>query len=322
MIQFDPPFFRIHSADEQDFYSILAQVTPHNTCFEYHWPYIIQATRGRGYVYKADKSRIYFYVRNFADLNELIVVKMIGNCMLGLACLQKYASAPKYKLIIKNVPQEDLDYWKALGYCQKQSPWSNYSLSDDNSYPECIYTLEALALMHCKLKPGQVRMCRASYAQEIRKYLRFRRICVAPYDPTLHKNTVYRLLIENAEFLQNKGIDSRENVIDAHKFVFIDTLLHTVRLVHLENDTIVGFNYLTVINNTIFGNALIHKNESHLMSYCMWQGFYHLYCTFDKSTLYFVTLQGSETAGQYYWKQGFAPIKEISKIHVEWKPST
>jgi hypothetical protein len=313
-------FTAIIAADELDFYTMLHQRNDTSPCFENHWPYILQATRGRGYVYKNADTRIYFYTRNNGKHDELIMVNMLGHCLPGLKLLQKYVQKNNLKLILKNIPRADLDYWQRLGYTEKKEPWSSYSQHDDNSFPECIYTLESLALMHLPLQPGQIRQCRASHAQEIRKYLRTRKIQVIPYERATHQEVVYHLLTESAEFLHHKGVDSRENVIDAHRFVFLDHLLHAVRLVHVEDGTIVGFNYLTVVNNTIYGNALIHNNESNLMRFCMWQGFNYLYNTLDQSQRYIVTIQGSETAGQYYWKKGFAPIKEISKTHLIWWP--
>lgn len=77
-------------------------------------------------------------------------------------------------------------------------------------------------------------------------------------------------------YLQKKRVDSKQNIIDAHMFVFCDDLLYKIRLIYIENWDIIGFNYVTVIDNTIFGNALIHKNLSDLLRFLVWQGFNYL----------------------------------------------
>ena len=119
------------------------------------------------------------------------------------------------------------------------------------------------------------------------------------------------------KFLEDKGVDSMKNVIDAHIFVFNDDMQHMLRLVHIENDCIIGFNYFTVLNNEIFGNAMIHKNEANLMRFLGWQGFNYAYNHLDKNKTYYVTLQGSENSGQNNFKKGFATFLEISKTHIE-----
>lgn len=296
--------------DEADFYEILDASDVDRSRFENHWPYIIQATRKSGFVYKMGQSRIYSYFRD----DELVVVNCFGSDCAQV--LKNYAHLNLIPVCIKNVSLTDLTFWESHGFKEKVSSWSNYSLRDDNSYPECIYDLRTLAQAHIPVKVGETRTCRASHANRLRKFIRDRAIIIQDYQPSIHCDAVVQLLNSNAEFLESKGMESMQNVIDAHQFVFDDDLQHKRRLVHIENNVVIGFNYLTVIQNVIFGNAIIHQNETDLMRYLVWQGFNHLYQSLDRTVDYFVTMQGCEHEGQYHWKQGFSPVREVTKTHV------
>lgn len=301
-------------SDEADFYEALQSSPVDKTRFENHWPYIIQATRNSGFVYKENRTRIYYYLRS---IRELVVVNILSDDKAGaLSVLKRYAIENNLALCVKNIPVQDLPYWENSGYREAQRAWNDYSSKDDNSYPECIYDLKVIAEAHLPVKPNHIRACRETHSNRLRKFLRERDIHVRPYEPELHREAVYKLLVENAEFLHQKGVDSRQNVIDAHMFVFDDRLLHKVRLVHMENGCILGFNYITVVDDTIFGNALIHKNSSDLMRFLVWQGFNYLSNHLEPHKRYLVTLQGSENKGQYHWKKGFSPLRENVKTHI------
>jgi hypothetical protein len=311
---------KIEQSDEIDFYDMLQLSGIDTARFENHWPYVIQATRNTGFVYKANQTRIYYYFREIYNCLELVVVNFFGlEKIKGLSLLREYAIEENISLCIKNILVQDLPYWENLGYCEKKTNWNDYSTKDDNSFPECIYDLKVIAEANLPVTPPRVRTCRASHANRLRKFLKERNIQAKEYKPKLHKDIVYKLLVENAEFLQKKMVDSKQNIIDAHMFVFNDELLHKVRLLHTENDVILGFNYITVVNNIIFGNALIHKNLPDLMRFLVWQGFNYLYNQVDQNKQYYVTLQGSENNGQYNWKKGFSPLKEVLKTHITYK---
>lgn len=310
----------IEPSDEVDFYNMLQVSGIDRMRFENHWPYILQATRNSGFVYKDNHTRIYYYFRHIHRTDELVVVNCFGpNTAKGLSILKDYTIENHMSLCIKNILVQNLPYWEKLGYHEKKTHWNQYSSKDDNSCPEFIYDLKVIAEAHLPVTEGQIRSCRASHANRLRKFLRERNIVVKPYDPKLHKNVVYNLLVDNADFLEKKGVDSKQNVIDAHNFVFNDELLYKKRLIHVENNTILGFNYITVINDIIFGNALIHKNLPDLMRFLVWQGFNYVYKQLEPHKKYYVSLQGSENIGQYHWKKGFAPIKEILKTHITYQ---
>lgn len=317
MLNLHAPDLKITVQDEIDFYTILRQSPTDRSCFENHWPYIIQATRARGFVYKHQDTRIYYYFRDTKSVRELVVVNMLGSQKESmLAVFKECAMKNQLNLCVKNIPVAEIPHWQTLGFCEKKEPWSQFSVRDDNSFPECIYDLETLARAHEVVPSGHKRQCRASHAQGLRKFLRERDIQLVPYDRAVHKDAIYQMLLDNAQFLENKGVDSKQNVIDAHLFVFEDDVLYKERLVSLEHGHIVGFNYITVFDDALFGNALIHKNQSGLMRFLIWQGFNYLYNQLDKNKKYTVTFQGSEKPGQYHWKRGFAPLREIHKIHI------
>lgn len=310
---------RIVRADEVDFYNMIGLSTSHNEDFENHWPYIIQATRNSGFVYKENETRVYFYIRDVC--NELVVVNFFGiEKFKVLSELKTLAFENNMSFCIKNIPIQQIAFWNNLGYCEKEIAWNAYSSKDDNTFPECIYDLQSIAEAHLPVEPGHIRGCRASHARKLRKFLRERDIQIKEYDPKLHKDVIYNLLVKNAEFLEQKGVDSKKNVIDAHMFIFNNNLLHKRRLLHIENGNILGFYYITIVNDMIFANALIHVISSDLMRFLVWQGLNYLYNQLDKNKKYYVDLQGSENSGQYNWKKGFSsPIKEMLKTHITCK---
>ena len=66
---------RIEQTDEADFYTMINRQNVCKTRFENHWPYILQATRNCGFVYKDGETRIYYFIRNSSDL---VVVNCFG----------------------------------------------------------------------------------------------------------------------------------------------------------------------------------------------------------------------------------------------------
>ncbi len=112
-----PDVKHIVRLDEIDFYHVLSNAAVDLSRFENHWPYIIQATRGRGFVYKKNKTRIYFYFREVPKSMELVIVNLFGKeISTGLELLQSYAQFNKIVNRIKNISFEDLETWKQSGY--------------------------------------------------------------------------------------------------------------------------------------------------------------------------------------------------------------
>lgn len=307
----------IDDNDENDFYYSLRFSDVDQKRFENNWPYIIQATRGTGYIYKVNNTRVYFYIRTIENKLELVVVNQFGPEKIDLLKnLKKFVITYQLHLCIKNIAATEISYWLKFGFIEKKTKWNTFSQKDDNSFPECVYELSAIALAHLPIQPGKQRLCRASHANKLRQFLKRRIILLEQYVPERHRALVEQLLKDNADFLEHKGVDTQQNVIAAHQFIFDDYISHKVRLISVENNVVIGFNYVTVVDNVIYGNALIHRSEPDLMRFLVWQGFHYLYHQLNQAQQYYVTLQGSEQLGQYKWKKGFAPLTEVEKIHL------
>lgn len=309
----------INSYDEEDFYNCLNLSSKDKRCFENHWCYIIQSTRMRGKVLKLSTTRIYFYEKTQVNQRILVVVNYFGEVLLkAMRRLQHHARGLGLSIIIKNVVTDDVKFWQSLGFCERKERWSPFSYRDDNSYPELFYNLKTIALAHHRVPAGEKRQSRASHANRIRKFISSRNIIIREYNKSTDRDCVEKLLYSNAEFLEDKAVDSAQNIIDAHWFVFDNSIKYKKRLIHQEGEKIIGFNYITIIKNVLYGDAIIHINESDLMRFLVWQGFHYLYKQLDTSSSYSVTLQGSENIGQSHWKRGFAPINQVFKTHLEW----
>lgn len=218
------PIFPILAEDEEDFYDCLSHNKTTPLAFENNWPYIIQATRYRGYKYKKGNSIVYFYFKNLNFTSPVVFVNYLGPESVDLCLkLTELFNSVKINVLIKNVDTKDLEQWKKSGFSETTSPWNSCSLRDDNSFPDYIYDCERIANAHTprKANDGSISPIKRLSGRVLRKFIREREILIEPYIPNLKGEIeIRRMLDKSARYLEAKGTDLYQNVIDAHIFVF------------------------------------------------------------------------------------------------------
>ena len=311
---------KITAKDEALFYDFVRSYSVDKCSFENNWSYIIQATRGKGYKYQLDRSVVYFYFREAND--SLVIVNCLGKNSLDMVTeLALLVKEIGIITIVKNVLISELEKWENKGYKETIAPWSPYSFRDDNTFPEQVYSFTDIANCHLKRKKNEPksRSCRKDTSRLIRKFIKERSIIALDYDRTKHKDIINKLLVNYANYLDNKGVDSSENVYAAHQFIFNEEIKNKTRIVHVEAEKIKGFSYLTLVDNVLFFNAIINENESNIMRFILWQALNFIKENFKNNCCpQYLCLQGSEISGQDFWKRSFACIRSIHKTHVYW----
>ena len=150
----------------------------------------------------------------------------------------------------------------------------------------------------------------------IRKLSKESNYVFVPYTD-LFKNDGLKLLEKNSEYLENKGVDFKNEVMRAHQFVFDDNIKNKTILAILEDNRLIGLAFLTQVGDNLFFNAIINENKSNLMRFLLWKSVVH-YCECleeEKRPLY-LALQGSENEGQTKWKVFFSPLRTIHRTHL------
>ena len=302
---------KINENSEELFYNYIKTSDIDRSSFSYNWPYVVQATRNNGFYYHTDLAIIYFYLRKNANVSpypyNLVVINHLG----------QYSEQSVYELaeaaqklcigsVVKNVDLEKIALWRDLNFHETEKPWSHYSFRDDNSFPEFVYDIKKYVTLKFN------RTTRAS----IKKFLNEKNYIFLPYNDSF-KNDGLQLLQENAEYLENKGVDFKHEVFLAHRFVFDDSIKNKVVFAILEENHLIGMSFLTHFQENLFFNAIINQNKPNLMRFLLWKSVAHYCATLeeDKKPLY-LALQGSENEGQNRWKSFFHPIRSIYRTHV------
>ncbi len=304
---------RLSAIDENcelEFYNFLNKSRVDRAAFSYNWPYVIQATRNHGFYYQKKDQIVYFYLRfntNSTKHPKLIVVNNLGDdsklcvCDLASAALKLHITT-----IIKNIDQDEIPQWKDLGFQETKEPWSAHSFRDDNTFPEFIYDINKLINLDVHSKTRQL----------IKKILRETNYLFLPYEDTW-KNAGLQLLEKNSDYLENKGVDSKKEVISSHLFIFDNTIKNKIVFAIFENKTIIGISFLTQVEENLFFNAIVNENKSNLMRFLLWKSVVH-YCEGleENKKPRYLALQGSENEGQNQWKYLFNPVRLIQRTHL------
>lgn len=300
----------IDNEAEKSFYEFVKTSSVDRSAFSYNWPYIIQATRNRGYCYHSKNSIVYFYFRNHPKDSRdfrLIVVNHLGNDSEDSVSDLAYAAMQlSIATIVKNVDLDKVQLWKCLGFEETSEPWSEYSFRDDNTFPELVYDINRFIN----------RRFNSSTRCIINKLLREKECTFLPYVDSFRESGL-ELLKRNAEYLQNKGVDFKNEVIKAHEFVFDDSINNKIMIVALEGNRLVCLSFLTRVGENLFFNAIINQNQSNLMRFFLWKSVAY-YCDGLELSARpkYLALQGSENEGQHKWKEYFNPIRIIPRTHV------
>jgi hypothetical protein len=298
----------ITNQNQDEFYNLTSINNKNPEWFENNWGYILQATRAKGFIFKHNNSAVYFWFRNF---NELVIVNFIGpEIEYILSQLKNICAKLNIKIVIKNVPELIIKEFQNEGFVIKNSPWSKFSVMDDNSYPQI--TSNVLGIIN--LENNSIRR---TYKYNIKKFEKNRKIEIILYDDSF-KSEIEKILLINAWYLESKGADSAVEVYNAHTFFFKNNIKFSYRLVFKENGKIIGAAFFTVKNKVAYWNALINYNESNLMNYLIWISLKYIN---NLEPLTKLSLQGCENQGQYNWKQGYYPLNSIKKVHMEFNPS-
>lgn len=317
----EAPIFPINADDEDYFYELLSHRHTRPITFEYNWPYIIQATRERGYTYKKDNSVVYFFFRNLEDPSLVVVVNFLGEYGRELAHeLTLLLNELGLNVLHKNINKITIDRWLKLGYEETKEPWSPYSFRDDNSFPNYICDFERISNAHIPLEANTKRLpwIKPKDCRKIRKFLKERQIQVEHLkDRTKYREEIKELLNLNARDLARKGTDSFQNVIDAHIFMFSDKIhKNIIEFAYFENDHLLAHSFFTQVGDYLFANSLINEAESGLRIFLLWQAFNFIKRSDEIETPAFLSMQGSEVAGQDHWKKKMHPIASMYKTHI------
>ncbi|MCH9634168.1 MAG: hypothetical protein S4CHLAM7_09110 [Chlamydiae bacterium] len=320
------PIFPTTPEDEEEFYNYLSLIKTPALAFENNWPYIIQATRNRGYKYEKGNSIVYFHFKNLNFSSPVVIVNHLGPKSIDLCLkLTELFNTIEIDVLIKNVDTNDLEQWKELGFAETTSPWNSCTLRDDNSFPDYIYDFERIANAHLprKSNDGSIPPIKQKKGRMLRKFNREREIIVKPYKPNLREEIEIRKALEkSARYLEDKGTDLYQNVIDAHLFIFDQKIKKNIfQYVHYENGILKAYSYLTYIQDSLFYNAIINHKEPSLMLFILWQGVNYIYNTLHHPKPKYLSLQGSEIFGQNHWKKQLNPVITINKTHIIKKAS-
>ncbi len=295
---------------EEVFYEFVQLSAIDHSAFSYNWPYVIQATRKQGFYYKNRQAIIYFYFRkhtNNVQQYKLIVVNHLGHNSEEL--VHEIADAAKklaIATIVKNIDRDRILLWNDLGFTETVEPWSKYSFRDDNTFPEFVYDIKKFINLQVTRQTRSI----------INKFLREAQYTFLHYDQSFKESAV-QLLEKTSEYLENKGVDFKEEVFLAHQFVFDDNIRNKTIFVVLEGTVLVGVTCLTQFKENLFVNAVFSESKSNLMRFFLWKSVV-CYCESLEACQQpiYLALQGSENEGQNNWKRFFCPIRVIHRTHM------
>lgn len=280
------------------------------SAFSCNWPYIVQATRKFGFHYQSNQSIIYFYIRKNSNKSKpltLIIVNQLGHHPEISVCeLAEAAKKLNIPTIVKNVDLEKVPSWRRFGFEETIEPWSRYSFRDDNTFPEFVYDIRKFTNLEFSRRTKTI----------INSLEKKNKFDFVRYNDSF-KDSGMQLLKNNAEYLENKGVDFKKEVILAHEFVFDESIKNKTIFAILEKEKLIGISYMTHVENTLFFNAIINENKPNLMRFLLWKS---VTCYFHdltkKNELRYLALQGSENEGQNKWKSFFHPVSTIHRTHI------
>lgn len=299
----------IETKDEYSFYKLL-KISPHINfkAFENNFAYILQSCRPFYKKFKFDEENfVYFTFRDVEAQPRLIITNSVGkNRRKAVVALAKLALRYDIHTLIKNVSEQDGKYFQKKGFEQSNLKWSNFSIFDDNTFPqycvgrESIYNLSSI---------------NRDYRRIIKKIDNTRAIKTSMLKTDNFTNAL-KILEDNALFLSEKGIDEADEIIAAHKFFFIKDIKRKILLRHSEGKNVIAYSFLTPVKESkcAFYNAIFNIKESNLMKYILYSGMkfvFDNYRSIDE-----ISIQGSENSGQDFMKKRYNPSTIIFKTHL------
>lgn len=292
---------------EAEFYTFLekdSEVNKH--AFENNWPYILQATRN-GLLISREKESIVYYTKRFQneEHSSTVVVNALGANRKELVVnLARQEAERGIATIVKNTDVVDLSFFLSQGFQENNSQWSPFSLKDDNTFSQYVVSIE-------KSRNNQYKK---DYRRLVRKFgKRSIETTLFVNENTNKAEEVLRLF---AKYAAGKGVDDEQEIIRAHSFFFDSSIKNKIQLQHFENGEFLGWSFLTPVNDIVFYNAIICRNESNLLKYLVHQGV--LWADDNIKGVQFFGTQGSENAGQDWIKARLNPDEVVLKTHLRY----
>jgi hypothetical protein len=297
----------IELTDEKFFYEFLLNSETLNTrAFENNFAYILQSCRPffKKFYYKSTLVFFTFH-KSLEEKTRMVITNSVGPNRLEAASeLAKIARKYGIMTLIKNVSISDGIFWKSQGFRVSDISWNHFSKYDDNTFPQ--YNFSRDTILNLKFN--------RDYRRLFNKYDTLK-AQTDNYLASIHKDKAENFLNANSLFLADKKIDTPEEVIAAHKFFFDEEIQRKLILVHSMDNNIIGFSYLTIVQETGTGfyNAVFNEKNSNIMKYILFSGMRYTFLNFPNINQ--IGLQGSENKGQDFMKSRFNPTTVIEKFH-------
>lgn len=294
---------------EDEFYVLLAttpDINPH--AFENNWPYIVQATRNGFHVFRDADAIVYYTHRYHGDpQSKTVVVHALGNGRhAAVVKFAQHEANQGRSTLIKNIPSEDVSWWKDLGFRYPAEHWDEYNLYDDNTFPQYVSSVQYIYDLKCK----------RDHRKAVHQFARRRNIETSLYEDRYEADA--RGLLEMfARHLQEKGSASYIEAVRAHDFFFARSIVRKVRLQHVENGVLVGCSFFTPVNAIVYYNALMNTSEDDIQKYLAHEAKMWVIRNYPHVT--HIVDQGSERPGQDWMKQRSSEQKIGDKVHLEYK---
>lgn len=297
---------------ESEFYTALAR-TPDVPfrAFENNWPYILQATRNGLAVHRYNGSIVYA-TRKFpyAAYSPIVIVHSLGHArrehVLEIA---KKEHAQGKQVIMKNVPVHECHWWHAHGFRVSTRPWDEFSLFDDNTFPQYISRAQTIRESDYSKK----------YRKVLRRFESRHAITTSLYRHSSDK-AVIALLNTYARYLTSKNVGVQKEIIRALDFFFDPSIKNKIRFQFTENGKVIGSTFFTIVNNVAYSNAIISRVESDITKCVIHRSMHWISQKFPQ--VEYFCRQGSETAGQDWMKSRLNPFEANHRVHLEYVGDT
>ena len=290
----------ITPADKAILQQAVSRWRPNLKNYEDSWGYIIQATRNMGgRWYNPATQTLVFFCRKPHDDNTLVIPNFFAEPEHLKSIIEELQSNFNVsQTVLKNINPQDIEKFIPYGFRQyyDNEQWDDFARFDDQTYPQLVIDLKALAE-----KKGQ------GY-RHLRRYLRKTTFASIRNYKDKDRDDVLSI------FRKKGGMyyESHKMYPDADidKFVIIDK----------RTESILGFTAALDLSSTattlVASLFLPHiRFESSL-------GTYSTLLTKYKQGFMFANIGGFETKGTYrFYRGSFRPVEEVQKTHLvyEWK---
>lgn len=275
--------------------------------FEDSWFALMQGIRNNPRLYK---NKIYFSDHPYKREALLIynhLCKNIGELSqllnMLLFCLNKKEA------VWKNANPDDVDTLLHHGFrfYAEDENWDIYSKYDDQTYPQCICSLEEIASLKGP-KLSQIR-------QQTRAVERFfnNNINIEPYNIKYKKQCELLTVHISQEIGKNLGMPA-QGIANANTIFLSHPPEYS--FIIKSHEKILAFISFDIRESTANFICLIYKREpKYVSTYSMVKAAQELYQNGAQK----LNLSGSELTTLNKWKNKFNPLKKIDRLHAVWE---